>query len=245
MTAIELAKPRVIVIEERGVKYALKLNRISKKQWLHYFDSIVSTSEMQNSKRVDFFDSTTARVELVESALASVDGYANQGDTPIPQLAGWQQLIPLRHRQAAGNALVDIERVDPTDGEILQLGTESVFLNAVWGADDRGGMHKFFGLCHRFSTPTGEHQRRYSRDANRSMVVGGSRRGITKWMGVQATLADLYDELIQSVDGYMLNGQPLDAERDQIAAEMDTYHKVAAADALFTPASANVIDEEK
>jgi hypothetical protein len=88
--------------------------------------------------------------------------------------------------------------------------------------------------------PTVEQQRRYSRDMSRSQVIGGSRAGKTRWLGAQATLVDLYDELILSVEGYVANGEPVCDDREMIIASMDTYHKVAAAEALFTPVSASV-----
>jgi hypothetical protein len=243
MTAIDLATPRTISIEERGRKYLLTLLRIQKRQWLKYFEGIVSTSENQGGKRVDSFDSTSARVELVESALVDAKGYNTADGSPVTSTTGWQQLIPLRHRQAVGNALVDVEKAEPTDADAITLGVEPVYLNAVWGADADGVMRKFTGLCHRFKTPSAEQQRRFSRDSSRSMVIGGSRRGVTRWLGVQATLVDLYDELILSVDGYQVNGMQLD-NIPMIVAEMDAYHKVAAAAVLFEPASAD-IEEEK
>lgn len=244
MSAIELANPRIVAIEDRGKKYLLTVGRIQKSQWLRYFEGIVSTSENLAGKRIDSFDSTSARVELVEKVLIDASGYATSDGSPVKSKDGWQQLIPLRHRQGVGNALVDVERAEPSDDDPIMLGAEPVFLNAVWGANERGEMLKFTNLCHRFRTPSSEHQRRFSRDSSRSVIVGGSRRGMTKWLGVQAALADLYDELIDSVDGYTLNGEPLTG-RDAIVSEMDTYHKVAAADVLFSPASANVIDEAK
>ena len=244
MSAIELASPRIVAIEDRGKKYLLTVGRIQKSQWIRYFEGIVSTSENQVGKRVDSFDSTTARVELVEKVLIDASGYGTADGASVSSQPGWQQLIPLRHRQAAGNALVDVERAEPSDDDPIMLGSEPVFLNAVWSANERGEMLKFKNLCHRFRTPSSEHQRKFSRDSSRSVIVGGSRRGMTKWLGVQATLAELYDELIESVEGYTVNGEPLTG-RDRIVSEMDTYHKVAAADVLFTPASANVIDEGK
>lgn len=241
MASIELSNPRIIAIEERGRKYLLTIARLNKAQWMRYFESIVSTSENVGGKRIDSYDSSAALLEMVEKNLVDAKGYAGQGDMLQP---GWQQLIPLRHRQAAGNALVDVERADPSDDEPIALGVEPVYLKAVWGANDHGEMLKYSGLYHRFKTPTSEHQRRYSRESSRSVVIGGSRKGVTKYLGVQATLADLYDELIQGVEGYTANGEPL-STTEQIVREMDMYHKVAAASVLFSPASANVIDEGK
>jgi hypothetical protein len=245
MAAIELGTPRIISIEERGKKYLLTLSRITRAQWLRYFEGIISTSENQSGKRVDYFDSTTARVDLVESVLVDAKGYGTADGAPVNQKTGWQQLIPLRHRQAAGIVLTEVERADPLGDEPIMLGSEPVYLNAVWGANDSGEMQKLTGLCHRFKTPSSDQQRKFSRDSSRSVIVGGSRRGVTKWLGAQAMLAQLYDELIDGVEGYTVNGEALGSDRDRIVAEMDTYHKVAAADVLFSPGSANVVDEAK
>jgi hypothetical protein len=242
MSAIELAQPRIIAIEERGRKYLLTIARITKKQWTHYFEGIVSTSENQSGKRINSFDSTSARVELAESALVDAQGYSTADGSAVNSKQGWQQQIPLRHRQAIANALVDVERAEPAD-EAIMLGAEAVYLNAVWGADGNGAMLKYRNLCHLFNSPSVEQQKRFSREASRSRIVGGSRRDKTVWLPVQPTLADLYDELIVSVQGYTVNGADLASDRDRIVAEMDTFHKVAAADVLFTPASANVLDE--
>jgi hypothetical protein len=244
MAAIELATPRVIVIEERGKQYRLTLARILKKQWMHYFDGIVSASENQGGKRVDSFDSSSARLDLVEKSLVNAEGYATADGSPVTAADGWQSLLPLSHRLAAGNTIVSVERAEPSDDEPILLGAEAVYLNAVWSADDKGVMQKYRGLCHRFKTPNGEQQRRFSRDSSRSRIVGGSRRGKTLWMGPQPVLVELYDELIVSVDGYRVNGVELGTDRDAIVAEMDTYHKVAAADVLFSPAAANLSEEE-
>jgi hypothetical protein len=62
-------------------------------------------------------------------------------------------------------------------------------------------------------------------------------------MGPQPTLVELYDELIVSVEGYQVNGVELGADHDAIVAEMDAYHKVAAADVLFSPAAANLSED--
>ena len=72
-------------------------------------------------------------------------------------------------------------------------------------------------------------------------MVGGSRNGKTQWLGAQATLADLYDELIVSVEGYTVDGAAPD--REGIVEFMDTYHKVAAVDVLFAPAAPKVEEE--
>jgi hypothetical protein len=237
MAQIELASPRVIAIRDRNCDYLLTLKRIDRKMWLKYFNGIVSVSETQNGERVDSFDSSAARLALVEAALIDAKGYPVPGGGAITAIDGWQKKLPLAHRRAAGEQLVNVERGTLADDDEFVLGFETVVLNAVWGADEtRGLMRKYSGLRHSFETPTGEHQARLSRAASRSVIVGGSRGGKTRWMGAQPALAELYDELIVSVEGYAVKGELLGADRDRIVEEMDTYHKVAAADALFSAA---------
>ena len=115
---------------------------------------------------------------------------------------------------------------------------EPVYLDAIWSAGEDGVMRKFKGLRHNFKSPSSDQQRRISRDSSRSCIIGGSRTGKTQWMGAQATLAEIYDELIVSVDGYTVDGAVPD--REAVIEFMDTYHKVAAVDILFAPAAANV-----
>jgi hypothetical protein len=239
--SIELKAPRVIAIEDRGKQYSLTLRRIGKKDWLRYFEGILSTSENQAGKRVDSFDSSAARLALIEECLVGADGYAlPDGKTDIIQVEAWKTMLPLSHRLGAANAIIDVSRSEPNDEDPIALGAESVFLDAVWGADLDGVMRKFHGLRHNFKVPTAEQQRRLSRDGSRSRVIGGSRNGKTQWLGAQATLAELYDELIVSVEGYAVDAEPL---TDNIGEWMDLYHKVAAVDVLFAPAAPKVEED--
>ena len=242
MSSIELTAPRTITINDRGRQFSLKLARITKKQWLRYFAGIVSVSENVDGQRVNRFDATGALLELLQSALIDAAGYVTADNSPVTATSDWRKLLPLAHRLAASEQLIAVERGNAPEDAPFVLGFENVYLNAVWGADDKGVMQKFSGLCHRFKTPTEEHQAKLSRAASRSVIVGGSRRGTTRWMAAQPTLAELYDELILSVEGYAVNGQELGDDHDAIVAEMDTFHKVAAADVLFSPA--DVLDPD-
>lgn len=229
MASLDLASPRVIAIDDRGRKFSLTVKRIDKRAWLRYFEGIVNVSENVNGERVNRFDSSAARLDLVESALIGAEGYPTANGQPVTATEGWQKLLPLAHRLTAGLQLVAVaELLDPA-ADAFTLGFEDVYLDAFWGTE------RFTGLRHRFRTPSGEHQARLSRASSRSVILGGSRRGTTRWLGAQATLADLYDDLIEEVEGYSVGGTPLSG-REQIVAEMDTFHKVAAAELLFSPA---------
>lgn len=242
---IELKEPRIVLINERGRNYTLTAAPITKKQWLKYFGAIVNTSEIVEGLRTDTFDSSGARLALVSEALIDAEGYAAPNDARVTEIANWRELIPASHRLAVGEVLTGVERAQVRDDEPIRLGLETVRLNAVWGRGEGSGMRKVLGLEHVFETPSVEQQRRYNSNLNRSQVIGGIRRGKTRWMGAQATLIDLYDELIVSVAGYTANGEPLNTRREFIVEHMDCYHKVAAAEALFVPISAAIEDNDE
>ena len=235
---IDLAQPRIFPITDRGQTYFLETAPITKAQWLAYFSAIESTSETVAGKRVDQFESAGARMELVNACLVDARGYRTAGDVPVTSLPEWRTLIPLAHRAAVGGLLTAVGRSESEDSQPLMLGFETVSIDATWTWNGTDAMVRYPGLLHIFGSPSVEQQRRYSRDMSRSQIIGGSRTGKTRWLGAQATLVALYDELITAVKGYAVNGTPLNfdvPDPNAIIRNMDTYHKVAAAEALFSP----------
>jgi hypothetical protein len=243
---IDLAQNREIALKDsRGKVYRFLLARITSVQWMDYFYSIVSTSEIKGREITRSFDSSMARMKLVESALISASGYRPpSGVTELTQVVDWQRKLPASHRMTIGNVLLHCVPIDSQDEDAMEIGVESVRLQATWGANEAGDMMQHSDLVHHFRTPTAEQAHRYMRDVSRSKVVGGSRSGKTIDLNAQPTLVALYDELIDSVEGYEVNGQPL-IGADMIAREMDAYHKVVAAEQLFAPVIVDEAEEEK
>lgn len=243
---IDLAQSREIALkDERGKVYRFTLARISHAQWMKYFNSIVSTSEIKGREITRSFDSSKARMELVESALVSASGYRLPGGSAdVTQVIDWQRKIPASHRMTVGNVLLRVQAVDSEDEDAMEIGVESVRLLATWGANESGDMLQHRDLVHRFRTPTAEQAHRYMRDVSRSKIVGGSRSGKTIDLNAQPTLAALYDDLIDSVEGYEVDGRKL-ANPLMIAREMDAYHKVVSAEQLFAPMTVAEAEEEK
>jgi hypothetical protein len=237
---IDLAAPRIFAFEEGKRKYTLTTKPIPEKLWLKYFAGIVSTQEVNKAGDVsNTYDSTGARLELLQAVLIDATGYTPEGQS-ITGIDGWQGKLPMAHRRAVGDLLTAVAAVPNAalaDDEFPALGTETVTLKATWTANDAGRMHEIGGLRHIFRSPLADHQKRYSRAMSRSVVVGGSRTGQTRWLGAQDVLIEIYDELIQAVEGYTWEGSPL-----TVLDSMDAYHKVAAATALFTPVE--IADEE-
>jgi hypothetical protein len=233
--SIDLSQNRVFAFESGKRKYTMTIKPITKAMWLKYFAGIVSTQELTpEGDTASSFDATGARVELLESVLIDATGYTREG-VNLGDTEGWQSKLPIGHRRAVADLLVAVESVPPalTEEEAVQeLGVQTVVLKATWTAGDDGKMHQVTGLKHVLREPTAAHQVRYSRAFSQSIVVGGSRTGQTRWLGAQKELIEMYDELIESTDGYVVNGN---WDQDGVKAAMDCYHKVAAVSALFTP----------
>jgi hypothetical protein len=230
MQALELAGERQIAIKDRSNLYRFTLAPITREMWLQYFDGIVSTSENRNREQLNTFDVNSSLLALVHDALTGAEGYKSPAEGKISDLAGWKELLPFSHRLAIGQILaLVVPLADAGDDEAIALGFDSVQLSAPWNCDVNGVMLLHQPLVHHFGTPSFEHERRYLRDQAKSKVIGGSRTGKTAYMGTQRALVEIYDELIQSVEGYTINGQPV----EDPAQWMDTYHKVVAAAQLF------------
>ncbi len=229
----DLAQPRIVPLTIGKSTYVLTLAPPKKEDWLKYFDSIINTSERIEGKLVTVFDTSAAKTELAQGLLTDASGYRTRNDQPIAEIENWQKLIPLAHCNAAGDVLASVS-VAESDDAPLMLGGEVVRLEAYYSAnEDRTAITKVSDLTHSFSTPSIEHQRRYARSLNRSLVVGGSRTAKTMWPGGQKTLIEIYDELITEVDGYEYNGSKL-TDRESIIRCMDAFHKVAAVAPLFS-----------
>ena len=229
---IDLAQPRVLAFQVGKRHYSMTVKPIEQKAWLKYFAGVYNAQELVDGEMQSTFDSTGARLALLESHLVDATGYTPEG-TSITATEGWQGKLPMSHRRAAADLLVSCEVVPPSDDELPALGTETVSLAATWTAQN-GRMQRVTGLQHVFRSPTAEHQKAYSRASSRSVVVGGSRTGKTVWLGAQDVLMDIYDDLIQDVHGYKIRDEP-QVDREKYCDAMDGYHKVVAAGALFAP----------
>ncbi len=230
---IDLTQGRVLALHVGKRQYTLTLKPIAQKAWLKYFAGIVNSQELVDGDVKNEFDSASARLELLESHLVDATGYTRAGES-ITAVEGWQGKLPMSHRRAAADMLVSCEVVQPQDDDetFPMLGAEIVELKAMWTAVD-GSMQLLTGLRHTFSSPTAEHQKRYSRASSRSVITGG-RNGKTVWLGSQDELIKIYDELAQSVEGYAIRDEP-HVDLGKWIDMMDAYHKVVAVGALFTP----------
>lgn len=211
----------------RGFSYTYRFQRITPAQWDRCFKAIeVSIENDENGGKIQKADGDTPAMDLVRSSVQCVEGYA--GDM-ASHGADFRKFLPTGHVRTVADTLRDVATEPAGAGPINPFAFE-VSLKATWGSAD--GMQLFSGLKHRFTPPSLEHERRLNRAMSETVVVGGSRTGKTIVPARHPVLAALYDELIESVEGYGVNGEPLSG-RERIAEYMDGFHKFMAARALF------------
>jgi hypothetical protein len=226
---IDLTADRRIVLRQRGHEFMLRLRPVMEIDWFKYFDAIVVTAEQHGREVSRSIDHGAAGLNLVESLLVGVVGYAASNDgVSIESIPGWQSKLPIGHRLAVLDTVLNVRAVEPPDDDPFIFDREVVYLEALWGADEDGNMRMVSGLKHVFATPSAEHYRSYMNQISRSKVVGGSRSGKTIYAGAQRVLCSIYDELIKDYEGYCVNGSP-----NFMSDKMDARHKVAAAERLF------------
>ena len=230
----ELTQEREIVLLDRGRQYRLVCRRITELDWTRYFQGISITSEQDGRERINMIDVNSPRLALAEAVLIDAKGYTVSDGRGITDLPAWQRRIPLAHRLRLGEVLADVRPSSADEELVIAAEGEVIKLDAAFTAGADGNMVRLCGLGHSFCTPTDAQFRRYSRESSRSRVVGGSRSGKTIYQGAQLLLADLYNELVISVDGYTAYGAPLETY-DVICREMDMLHKVIAVQELFQP----------
>lgn len=220
-----------------GVQRRHIFRRITPDLWNGYFSKIVIESD-RNGRTVDF---TGASLWLYGQAATGAEGYTVRGGGKLTDLKCWQDRIPVGQRKQAIDLLCSASR---TAGDNFEIEPESevIRLELLWTDDGQGGMKKYDRLVHRLAVPTVEHQQRFSRENSRALVVAGSRDGRTIHPVRQKFLVKLYDELVQSVEGYSFRGEPL-TDRETVIREMDLFHKVAAVADLFSVAGEESAEE--
>lgn len=228
---LPLDEPRVIAIKDGKFTYSFFFRRITRDDWERFFDGIYSTSRQEQKAQVNTIDLSTAGIELVESTIIKVEGYAAGFDTSKP---GWQQKIPPRHSGPLSWILRSVVPSQAESDSPFDPERQEVRLDAAWSQTAAGPQITMYkGLVHWFLAPTAEDKRRYYRALSVSKVIGGTRTGTTIHPSRHRVLIELYDKLIHSVEGYSAAGKSLGTDREGIKREMDAYHKTQAVIALF------------
>jgi len=229
---LELTGKRVVSFKDRGQAITFFFRRLTAADWQKFFAGCVFETERIGATQTRRIDHRTAGMELVESALLDAVGYKLRDGADLTALPSWQKRIPAGHKVAAAELLQKVSESQDDVERWFDPEAQEVYLDAAWGSETPGKMMKYSGLVHRFTPPTAEHERKYNRASSEARVVGGSRAGRTIYPGRQELLIAIYDQLIITVEGYSVNGKPLEDPKE-IRSEMDAAHKVTAVQALF------------
>jgi len=218
-TMLPLDQPRSIALKVNGTLLIYNLRRITADDWSKYFAGIVNETIETKAGRERMFEADSALIELVTNTVQSVAGYA-----AIP--AEWKPALPARPRLAVGRVLraAAIDRQE--DGMSLSP-LQDVRLSCSWTLGDDGKMLSYSGLVHRFRHPSIGDLKAFNMETARVKVSGSAEYGRTVYPERQAIAMRLYDQLIEEVDGYSVNGAPL-TSKEEIVREMDGAHKAAA-----------------
>ena len=201
--------------------------RILKADWERYFAGIVHQTLQTDGVRETVYEAETAGMDLVDRTLIRADGYGI-----LVGLKNWKLALPLKHRMAVGMVLRSVGVANPSDDAPLSDLLE-VTLDAEWSTEGAGKTTMYHGLIHRFRQPTIEQLRKFNFETSRVRVEGTAELGVTTYPSRQLVAMKVYDDLIHSVDGYQVNGRPIE-DVEAIRREMDGAHKAEAALALFT-----------
>jgi hypothetical protein len=224
---LPLDAPRSVAFKTKTGAFVYSFRRISLEDWQRYFASIVNQTIQTKAGRDQVFETESALLDLVDRALKSVEGY---GD--LSALDEWKSSLPLRHRLAAGMALRSVVATPRNDEQPIVCAVLEISLDANWGATDDGKTTQYSGLIHRFRQPGIADLKRFNFESARTRLTGTPEMSITSYPSRQAIAMKIYDDLIDSVDGYCVGDLPLSSV-EEIRREMDGAHKAAAALALF------------
>jgi hypothetical protein len=223
-----LDEPRVIALRDGKHTFTFHFRKITARDWDAYFKGIYVASRTENNAQVNTTDLQTAGLELFESTVTKVQGYSRELSTP----SDFAKVLP-KHSIPVSWSLRTVGASTVTNDSAPDPDVVETSIDALWSQTKPGDeTTMYLGLIHRFAPPTIAQKKRLLRNGAISRVVGGSRQGTTIYAARHTVLVDIYDELIQSVEGYGLAGRPLDSI-ELIRREMDSYHKLEAASQLF------------
>ncbi len=222
---LALDEPRAVRLKAKDHEFVYHLSRITCDDWLEYFQGIVNQVVQHGREREQVVDSDGALLALVNKVLVTVEGY---GD--LEARANWRNELPLRHRIAVGWALRSVGAAKEQEDEPTLCDRVEVKLNCTWPNEKKTLFYE--GLIHRFRHPSLDDMKKFQMELARVTVRGTATEGVTIYPSRQAIAMKLYDELIESVEGYTVKGAPLSGV-EAIRREMDGAHKAAAALELF------------
>ncbi len=170
--------------------------------------------------------------ELWNSLVQRVEGYS-VGGKDLMSFPDWKERIPLPHKLNAISGFMYFYRADlseeATEQQTLDLGETEVRLTF-----DALQFSKPCRVVHLFRPPEPSDYLKYTKSTAKMQLVRTKQRGVSaiKVPSSIRVFVELYDKLIEKVDGYVFEGKDLTEVPDWIA-KMNVYHKREAVRELF------------
>lgn len=236
---LSLKETFVRVIEERGDKRAVLTHRFrmpTAEDWYNYFRSSNQVGLSKGRDTVEFTGENQERDALFwESLIQRVEGYKLNG-VDVMTSSDWKSKIPLPHKLQAFSGLLYFFKIGNTiDGSFeetneLDLGVSSVDIRFEAAQNGQAGIPITFT----FKQPEPSDYIKFSRITAKMQLVRTKQRGVSaiKVPTTIAPMTELFDKLIEKVDGYVYEGKPL-MDVLEWKSKIDLYHKQSAIRELF------------
>jgi hypothetical protein len=232
---------RIAVFKSGGKSYRHIFRRFTASDWEKFYAGVVVEFKKEKGGMAQVIDLESPSLTVYTRAILRVEGYQTRDGRAPETLPTWPECVPQHHRLAAMGLVMNVTHSEAADDSMLEAEGVTVQIEAMWNEGEPGAMKQYRGLIHHFGMPSAEQRRRVLKAKNRAFVVGGSRNGATVIPSGHPVLVKLYDELIESVEGYSVDGRALTG-KDQVVREMDAFHKAAVVARLFQTSFG--IDEE-
>lgn len=225
---------RTVALRVAGERHLHVFRPPTVDDWIVHERSLRPTLRVEDDQVETSVALLAANNALWESHILRVEA-GEKRETLEPQTCSLEE----RHQAILGLGIVAPAEIQE---EIPDALTVPVTLTALWNG------RRFPRLVHRFKRPSVEHEIRYKEALARSAILAPRPAGNRKRPAAQAVvslpqlpaLLKLYDELIDSIEGYAFAGARLKASD-----AMDPLHKSAAIRALFERGRREIeLDEE-
>jgi hypothetical protein len=212
----------IVCFRQNGGVFRHIFRRLTAADHQVFYDNIeVVAEDRAAAGRPEGARTDTACFILYARAIQRVEGYRTKdGRELAEELSCRPDCVPQDHRLLAvslllknrGSALMDTGRVAPNGKSVSFVVARQEGEPSLTTQD--------YGVLHHFRAPAPEHVREFLR-----AMKGGP--------PAHAILVQLYDELVERVQGYSVFGRELRG-REEITAEMHAFHKEVAVMVLFS-----------
>jgi len=233
LTPYELGPVNVrLVFTLRGRQLVHVLARPQTKDWLDWARAVTTTYQTRgDTLTAETSGELEAYQTLWRKQAVRVEGYASKDGRALLEAypETWRDFVPVAHMEVAIRLLARVQLKSPeaassSEAFIVDLDLVPVEIEVT--------DQETAPLVHWFRAPGMPEQKTYKRIMAESRLVTGSKHLKTVIGSRLPALVKLYDELIERVEGYTLDGQSI--EQKKVAQRsMDAIHKQVAVQGLF------------